>query len=51
MQTVLLDTKLLESLDGKTFRMSKGTAWCVIFMMRRRSKPAIQSHRPRLKMT
>ena len=33
-----LQTNSLESLDGKTFRMSKGTAWCVIFTMRSRSK-------------
>ena len=45
-----LQTNSLESLDGKTFRMSKGTAWCVIFMMRRRSKPAILPHRPRSRM-
>ena len=35
---------------ARRFGMSKGTAWCVIFMTRRRSKPAIQSHSPRLQM-
>ena len=42
----LTPDELAGVLDGKTFRMSKGTFWCVIFMVRRRSKPAIQSHRP-----